>query len=295
MRIEHVDATNSEETTIVIEGFERATTLLHVTDSHMTEVDERDPEAMPAGKELGARFRTRSPEGLLPHAQFRSVLARARQSNAEYVVLTGDIMHFPSSANIETLSDELNALDLPFLYTLGNHDWHFPHLAWSDETRASYYPRFESLTQGNPAYQARELAGIRLVAIDNSNYQVSPAQLAFLQEQLASELPCLLLLHIPIALPSLTPDVLAEWGAPIMMAATGWTAESQAEWKVRDNDPSTLLCHRLLTEDTPSNLVSIFCGHIHFAHADVFGDNRFQYVTGPGFAGASRVIRLLPG
>ena len=80
-----------------------------------------------------------------------------------------------------------------------------------------------------------------------------------------------------------------------MMAASGWTPDLQTEWGMRDHDPSTLVCHQLLIEETPPNLVGIFCGHVHFAHAGAFGDGRFQYVTGPGFAGASRVIRLIPG
>jgi hypothetical protein len=97
---------------------------------------------------------------------------------------------------------------------------------------------------------------------------VSPAQLAFLRTQLATTLPCLLLMHIPIFVPTLAPDVLATWQAPIMMAAEGWTVETQAAWRVRDADASTRQCYHLLTEGAIENLVGIFCGHVHFAHTD---------------------------
>ncbi len=294
MRIEHVDTTSTAETTIVVEGLQNVITLVHITDSHMAEADERDAEAIEVGTQLRERFRARSGENVAPRDNFRRALARSKELGADYVVMTGDIIHFPSLANVEAIRDEVAAVDVPYLYTPGNHDWHFPHLLWSDETRAHYYPRFHGLTGGNPAFQARDIRGIRLVAIDNSNYQISAAQLAFLQAQLAAGLPCLLFMHIPIYIPSLAPDVLATWQAPIMMAAAGWTAETQKAWQVRDADASTQTCYEMLTEGQVDNLVGIFCGHVHFAHTDAFRDGRFQYVTGPGFQGAYRVIHVVP-
>ncbi len=172
---------------------------------------------------------------------------------------------------MEAIADELGAQAVPYLYTPGNHDWHFPHLVWSDETRARYYPRFFGLMAGNPAYQVRDVGGVRLIAIDNSNYQVRADQLAFLRAQLATTLPCLLLMHIPLFVPALAPDVLATWQAPIRLAVEGWTDETQKAWQVRDADASTRRCYHLLTEGAVENLVGIFCGHGHFAMPTPFG------------------------
>jgi len=185
-------------------------------------------------------------------------------------------------------------LGTPYLYTLGNHDWHFPHLPWGDQTRAQFYPRFHRLTSGNPAVQAVEIAGVRLLAIDNSNYQLCAHQLDFLRRQLAGGKPCILFCHIPFFLSSLAPAVEAMWKAPIMMGAQTWTAKQQQDWLVRDNDLSTLDGVALLETEAAAGLAGIFCGHVHFAHADAYGDCGFQYVTTPGFEGGYRVIRLLP-
>ncbi len=78
-----------------------------------------------------------------------------------------------------------------FLYTPGNHDWEYPGQPWNDATREAYYPRFAGLTNGSPAQQVVVVGGVRLIGIDNSNYQVTTEQVAFVAEQLATGDPCL--------------------------------------------------------------------------------------------------------
>jgi hypothetical protein len=45
MKVLYEDVQNPEKTTIRIEGLEREVKLMHITDSHFAEYDERDPEA----------------------------------------------------------------------------------------------------------------------------------------------------------------------------------------------------------------------------------------------------------
>ena len=293
MQNEHQTYDNPTETTIMVEGLPEPVTLLHVTDSHISQADERDPEAIPVAERIRQQFQAQAQDGLPTLDHFRGTLARYA-NEVDAIVLTGDIMHFPSYANIDTVSQELSRYDTPALYTLGNHDWNFPYMPWNDEIRAAYYPRFNQLMSGNPACQAETVGGIRLIAIDNSNYQVTEEQLGFLREQLALGLPSILLVHIPIALPTLYDDVFARWKAPIMMAAEGWTPETMEKWRVRTTDPSTQECHEFLTQGNVDNLLGIFCGHVHFTHTDQFQPGRYQYITHPGFDAGYRIIRLLP-
>lgn len=290
----HAEAVSPDETTIQIEGLQRPITLLQITDSHLVEVDHRDPETVAAGAKLRENFIANSPSGWNTRQHLQQAIARANELDVDYVVLTGDMIHFPSAANLETFEYELKALKAPYLYMSGNHDWQFPHLPVSEATRAEYYPSLHRFTDGNPACQARDVHGVRLVALDNSTYQIDDVQLAFLREQINTELPCLLFIHIPIYTPALTPSVLSKFDAPIMMAAPGWTPEAQAEWGVRDADDSTIACHRLLVESGAPTIAAIFCGHVHFAHEAPFSEGQVQYVTRPGFEGGYRIIRLLP-
>ena len=230
-----------------------------------------------------------------PRQIFREALERSKAVGAESTVLTGDIIHFPSMAALDAIEEGVGTLGTPYLYTLGNHDWFFPYMEWNDEVRASFYPRFHRLTGGNPACQVLEVGGLRLVALDNSNYQVSQVQLDFLRQQLQSGQPCLLFIHIPIYTAALAPAVMEKWEAPIAMGAVeGWTAATREKWKVRENDVSTMACHQLLSGGEVENLVGIFCGHVHFPHAGEFSPGRFQYVSKPGFEGGYRVIEVGP-
>lgn len=294
-QIEHIVTGDGSQATIAIEGLERELRLLHVTDSHMAEVDGRDERSAEDVAGWQERFAQRTPGGTPARQVFDDVLARGRSDGVDAVALTGDIIHLPTRRAIEVVQQSVEGMGVPFVYALGNHDWHFPHLEWSTATRAENYPRFGAVTGGNPACQSLVVGGVRLIALDNSTYQISPEQVTFLRDELATGQPSLLFFHIPIWLEPLAPAVIDMWGAPIMMASpTGWTTELRSRWKVGDTDVSTMECYELLTTGATGNLAGIFCGHVHFAHADAYREGRFQYVTQAGFEGASRLIHLRP-
>ena len=209
-------------------------------------------------------------------------------------LLTGDMIHFPARAGLDAIRRGVDELGTPFLYALGNHDWHMPVAEWCEATRDVYYPRFHGLTNGDPACQSVEVGGVRLIALDNSNYQVSNRQVEFLRTEIASGQPCVLCFHIPLWVESLTPAVVDMWKAPIMMGVErGWTPEKMNEWKVAEATGSTRACRELLVSGDSQNVAAIFCGHVHFAHADEYRPGRYQYVTAPGFGGGHRIIDLV--
>ena len=291
MKIKHLDPEHPEENEILVEGLEREAVLLHLTDAHVAEADERDPQAREAAEHYQGVFQERTPGGAPARQVFSELLERARRLNPDCAALTGDIIHFPSALGLEAIAQGVDGLN--YLYTLGNHDWFFPHLQWNEATRQEFYPRFNRLTGGNPACQVKEISGLRLVALDNSTYQVSAAQVDFLREQLQTGQPCVLLVHIPLYIPSLVPAVMERWKAPIMMGAEeGWTEETRAKWLVQGVAESTRACLGLVQK--AENLVGILCGHVHFSHADAMREGCCQYVTRPGFEGGIRIIRFKP-
>lgn len=293
MHSEHLQPDNPNETIIAIEGLPHALTLLHITDSHMAAADQRDPDALEHAAHFQALFEERTPNNVPAQQLFQEALTHSNKINADATLLTGDIIHFPSHAALELIAQGVQSLQNPYLYTLGNHDWHFPHLDWNDDTRQAHYPRFNHLTNNTPTGQVLDLPGLRLITLDNSNYHITPEQLSLLRQQLSTDTPCLLFIHIPIAIPTLIPAVVEVWKEPIVMAAEGWLAAGQKKWRVYDNDESTLACHKLLTEEA-QNLVGIFCGHVHFSHADAVHPGCVQYVTKPCFEGGYREIKLRP-
>lgn len=293
MKIEHIQ-TDADNATISIEGLTRELKLLHLTDSHMVAGDERDPEAgehVERYKEVFAEHGDGRPTTEI----FQGIFGAASGLNLDATLLTGDIIHFPSHAALEQIASGVRKLGVPYLYTVGNHDWFFPHLPWTDQTRSQYYPRFDRLTAGDPSFQVLEIGGVRLIAMDNSTYQVSGEQVRRLKLELAGGKPSLLLVHVPLCIESLVGPVMDRWKAPIMMGAEGgWTDETREKWKFSGNDDSTMECLDFLTKGGCDNLAGVFCGHVHFAHVDLLRPGCCQYVGAPGFEGSYRLVELKP-
>ena len=85
----------------------------------------------------------------------------------------------------------------------------------------------DSLTGGRPSHQARDIGGIRFVAVDDSDYQVTQQQLDFVTEQLAAGLPTVLLTHIPVSLPTLRGPTIDRWETPLLLADPDGDPERQ--------------------------------------------------------------------
>ena len=152
--IRHEPTGRADLARISIEGLERDLRVLHLTDSHIVEADERDPEAAPHVEAFGPNgFYRHTPDGASTGDVFDRAVAEARQTGVDGGVFTGDMVHFPSWAGIEHVERGMKDPGVPTLYTPGNHDWHFPHLEWSDAVRQEYYPRLHRLTGGTPACQ----------------------------------------------------------------------------------------------------------------------------------------------
>ena len=292
MRVLHLNPGHSSQNEILVEGLEQEVRLFQLSDTHLSQADGRDPHpARQAADQYQTYFQQRTSEGVPVSQVFAGLLAQGRAFGPQALALTGDILHFPSVAGLELLAGSLKGQE--YLYTLGNHDWYFPYLQWSEATRLAHYPRFFAFSRGNPACQSRDISGLRLVALDNSTYQVSTAQVEFLRGQLEGGRPTVLLMHIPLQIPSLMPSVMARWQAPIVMGGEeGWTLEMRAKWLVQGVAASTRACLDLVRE--APNLVAILCGHVHFPRADALSPGCYQYVSKPGFEGGCRSLIFKP-
>lgn len=284
----------AEETVIPIPNLTREIVIMHMTDIHMTAVDDREGEDVrKMAGERGALF-LQLAGGVPQQETFETQISLCNRMNVDAAVFTGDIIDFPSQANLELLKQGYASLEAPYLYTLGNHDWSYPHLPVDDALRAQSYAEFRDWSERVPGCEALTVGGVKLIAVDNSNYQLTDGQLQFIKQQADEGLPCLLFMHIPLYLPSLEPEVTRVWKAPIMMTAEGWTDDARHAWSLRENDAATEAFAQWVREDEDCPVVGIFCGHVHFAHADAFREGRYQYVTPAGYACGMRVIRLKP-
>jgi hypothetical protein len=272
---------------IAIEGLEAPVRILHLTDVHLRYIDERDMH-----QQDNIREETRTVGG--PHQLgFYELMEQAPAMNLDLLVFTGDMMHWPTKANIERLKETADKTGVPFIFTSGNHDYLYPQLKTGFEKRQEMWPVLDPLTEGQPECFNADVGGIRFVGIDNSLYQVTPRQLAFAKEQLAEGMPTVFIMHIPISLSTLRPAAIDYWGAPILMGDLRWDQDSEdRKWTTQWNTPETLEFLHLMSFSP--NLVAILSGHLHFNHADSINRNAVQYVTEAGWDGAHRLVEFAP-
>lgn len=248
--------------------------ILMLADSHLFTDDPRGvPYREFSGRMAKAYNQTRhfqTGEPTHPEAAFEATLALAQKQEVSLVALVGDIFSFPSEAAVEFALSRLQASGLPFFYTAGNHDWHYEGMPGSlEELRHTWiHRRLQPLYQGaDPLFHARDVNGVRFVAIDNSHYEILPVQLEFLRAQVASGQPFILCVHIPLYAPGRS--VGFGCGHPDYHARNdrNHTLERRPRWPESGHTPTTLAFHRE-TFAAP-NLLGILAGHIHRPSLDI--------------------------
>jgi DNA repair exonuclease SbcCD nuclease subunit len=282
---------------IEVQGVEKPLRVLQITDLHLNLYDERDQEHV---DKLEGRHRTFLENNFLD--QLRQILAEIPEMAPDLIVLTGDIFHFPSQKNVETLKTEMDSTGVPWLYMPGNHDYYWPYMAKSahpadaEELRLKYLDLLRPLTDGaDPLMQSEVVNGIRFVCIDNSTYVVSAEQHRFFQEQVKSGEPVVLLVHIPLYAPALREAAVEVWKPhSLLMGDTHWTAEERKGWGAPLEDTPETLAFVESVKSTP-NLIAVLSGHVHFPHAEQISENAYQYVGRPPFDQLGRrVIDIVP-
>ena len=276
----------------------RPVRLLFLADTHLFRDDDR---GLPF-REFSARmaraynqtqhFRTKQPT--TPEACFEETLNVARDSSVDAVVLGGDIFSFPSEAAVEWVLERLEKAGLPWLYTAGNHDWHYEGMSGSSvDLRATWIgKRLLPMYRGQDSrMSAHEIAGVKVVTIDNSTYEILPEQLEFFRQQVASGLPLVLCVHIPLYAPGRSvgfgcghPD----WGAA---ADRNFEIERRPRWRSEGHTNVTMNFHREVF--AAPNLLAVFAGHIHQSSIDVI-DGIPQVVTAANATGAHLHVEILP-
>lgn len=229
-----------------------------VTDSHFAMIDGRDEAWKDHAKRM-AQWPGKEKD-------LDAAFAAAKKHGAEMVALTGDMISFPSLANVAFMERRMKESAIDCRYIAGNHDWHFEGVPGTDnEQRAKWIrDRLLPLYRGeDPMGYSVVLKGLRCVFIDDSTYHILPEQLAFMRRELATGEPVCLFMHIPLYLtanPRRNVGVLAhpEWGA----ATDGiWQIERRMRWPEAGPTAETRAFRRLVL--SAPNMVAVFAGHEH--------------------------------
>ena len=270
---------------ITVPGVRENVRVFHVTDTHLPLHDSRD--------DAYARNYARMAGGGASKATFSQMLAKAKSVQADLVVLTGDIISFPTLANVEFAAEELRKSGLDWIYTAGNHDWHFEGVPGSDAAqREEWIPKRLLPLYGadvDPLAYSKVVKGIRFVAIDNSIYHVTERQLAFWRSEIAKGDPTVLLMHIPLWMDGFEICTCGNpnWGAAADLI---WQIERREKWAERQSAESFALRSNVL--EAP-NLIAVLTGHIH-RWMSASHNGRLMFSAPHGKDGFACDIRIAP-
>ena len=275
--------------TVTIPGLSRDYTLLQVTDLHSSAYSNEESKAMDANRRAYIANRRNSFTDGFMFAEERMpyMFGYADQINADLLMLTGDIIDFPSELNISLMAQNIAALKTPALYSLGNHDWCYADDYLTAGAAATYIPKLNALSAGEPAddpyVKYVDFGEFMVVQVDNSTDSVSASTVDKFLALCELGKPIILMLHVPLHVDSLVADSTKVWGKDLGMGGdTGVCAWS----------PDVQRFYAAVAEDENSPVVAVFAGHVHFNHEDVLPNGVTQYITSTAYTGECRVITV---
>lgn len=276
--------------------------ILHITDSHVSVINEDEKQYHSYSSRMDKAFRKvkhyRTKKKLTPGNMFLDLLDIAKEENVDLIVLTGDIVNNPSRSSISFIHESLKSTAIPYIYIAGNHDWHYEGMEGSDESLRQTWiencllPLYRGKT---PLYSSTVIGGINFVAIDNSTYQVNEDQLRFYRTQIELNYPIVLLLHIPLYLgkkanqKEFTVCGAPNWGWAI---DRNYKIEKRERWSKTGNRATTV--EFLDAVKDTSSLAAVLAGHTHKNQISPVSERSNQFVTGCSAYGHYRLLKFEP-
>lgn len=275
--------------TVTIPGLSREYTFLQVTDLHSSAFSAEEAKAMSAERRnyITARRNAFTDGFMLSEQRMPYMFGYADEIDADLMLLTGDILDFPSEQNLSLMYENISALKTPTLFALGNHDWCYADDYLTPNAAATFIPEFNKMSVGQPQddpyVRYVEYDEFMVVAVDNSADYVTKETVDKFLALCEKGKPIILVLHVPLHVDSLIEDCTKVWGKDLGMGGdTGvcaWNEDVQRFYTA-------------VAEDENSPVVAVFAGHVHFTHEDTLPNGVTQYITSTAYTGDCRVITV---
>ena len=269
-------------------GLARPVKLLHVTDSHVALVDERDNE-----RKHRLAQRLHAPEKA---AYLKEHIAYAKE-NCDLLVHTGDLIDFVSHANVDAARELLK--DEHIFFIAGNHEYsQYVGEAWEDLAyRMNSYMEMDRMGGfGVPMFfNARVVGGVNIVGIDNSYYHFADWQIWRLRREAEKGLPIVLAFHDPLFEEALYRYHMAIPGADCAYIV-GCDEEHLlpfSEFRAVQQRPDAPTLRMIEYIKSEPLIKAILTGHLHFNFESEVAPGLPQFVTGGGYEGIAREVTLV--
>jgi len=273
---------NITEKTLVLPEITGDYSFLFLSDTHMITLDGTEDEQVTENA-LPRTGLFKDAQGTESCKNFPVWMEYANETDMDMVLLGGDIIDFPSEANLRLLTENLESLQMPYAYTLGNHDWTYPWEYMTAAGREQYRPLFAPFTEENPAAHMIEYEELVILCVDNSSNQVEAEALPVTEEALSIGKPVIVMLHVPFSTKTLIEKAAAVWSSPVSigMADKGGIFP----------DANTLAFQeKILAADSP--VVCVLAGHVHFSDDAMLTDSIVQLAAGAGYLNEGIVLKI---
>ena len=183
---------------------------------------------------------------------------------------------------------QLEALQVPYLYIPGNHDWAFADDYHTDAAIRRDWPLLQPFCRGEEIFQMKKIGEITWIGIDNSMDMYWPGTAVKLQKALAERQNdnVIILQHIPFDCGTLAQASLHRWGKVLTL---GRNLPEQGTRKESDTDRSADIKKIIIQA---GNVKALICGHLHTDHKDTLSERIPQYVSNESCFGEVTVFRI---
>jgi len=266
---------------VLIPGVEGEYEFLFLTDLHLA-IKTRE-EVGPYGNADERIKAFSNAKGTVSAKQLPQWIAYANKNQLDAVLMGGDMIDYYSKENAEYIYNQIAGLQMPYVFTLGNHELFLPWEEPIEEDSVIY----ELFADTGMAFQILEFEEFVICAIDNEVYQVNEASLVAMREWFAEhpDKPMILLAHVPFYTENdkaLLETTVSIWGQALLIGTGEGTRDTTAV--------SREFVDLILGEESP--VVAIFAGDNHYYHKGNLTDSVTQWVGAPAYAGDGMIIKV---
>lgn len=264
-------------------GAETPFKIMHITDTHLMRVDERECE-----RKL-ALAKSRYPVFPRVEENFAHICELADKLRIP-IVHTGDFLDFVSMKNLETVKEFTEKYDV--FTSAGNHDFSlfmgeaFEDADYRNQSLATVQKSFTNDIRAS----SRVINGVNFVALDNGYYLFDEMQFDFLEKEVEKGYPIVLALHVPLYEKQLFDDLYynrEKFGMRPLTYPCAYLAgvpnellQRYADHLIKQQTPDKITLAMIEYIKEQPLIKAVLCGHLHCDAEALLKEGVPQILTG---------------
>ncbi|MBQ3864242.1 MAG: metallophosphoesterase [Clostridia bacterium] len=258
-------------------GLSQPFEVLHVSDTHITDVDERDN-----GRKQ--KLAVDRKQIFLDNEENLAFTIAYSKEKGLPIMHTGDLIDFVSHANLDRAKAFASETDL--FFAVGNHEFSlYVGEAFEDlPYKMQSYKEVQNCFGNDIGFAVREFGNVQFVAIDNSYYLFYEQHVRKLREVLEKGKPVVLMFHTPLYEKHLYRESMEvkKNTCAYLCGTPEEKMKGYSEYRFRQQCPDDLTLETMKMIKNSPAVKAILTGHLHFNFESEVAEGIPQLVTGLG-------------